>query len=213
MKTIFFSITAIILCFCIGIVLTGCAKKAMTKQEPGISEQQTEAAAAERERERARLEAEKATREKELREREEAARKAAEAEKELEKSLVAKKYPGIEGEVFESKLLKDVYFEFDRYDIRPEAAPLLKENAALLMKYPKMKIQVEGHCDERGTSEYNLSLGERRADSVMKYLFSLGISRDRISTISFGEERPFDPTHTEEAWSKNRRAHIVIVSR
>jgi peptidoglycan-associated lipoprotein len=213
MKTIFFSITAIILCFCIGIVLTGCAKKAMTKQEPGISEQQTEAAAAERERERARLEAEKATREKELREREEAARKAAEAEKELEKSLVAKKYPGIEGEVFESKLLKDVYFEFDRYDIRPEAAPLLKENAALLMKYPKMKIQVEGHCDERGTSEYNLSLGERRADSVMKYLFSLGISRDRISTISFGEERPFDSSHTEEGWSKNRRAHIVIVSR
>ena len=213
MKTIFFSITAIILCFCIGIVLTGCAKKAMTKQEPGISEQQTEAAAAERERERARLEAEKATREKELREREDAARKAAEAQKELEKSLVSKKYPGIEGEVFESKLLKDVYFEFDRYDIRPEAAPLLKENAALLMKYPKMKIQVEGHCDERGTSEYNLSLGERRADSVMKYLFSLGISRDRISTISFGEERPFDPSHTEEGWSKNRRAHIVIVSR
>jgi len=208
MKKIFFSITALILCCCIGIVLPGCAKKNVTKQDPVISEQQAEAAAAERERERARLEAERATKEKE-----EAARRAAEAQKELEKSLVAKKYPGIEGEVFESKLLKDVYFEFDRYDIRPEAAPLLKENAALLMKYPKMKIQVEGHCDERGTSEYNLSLGERRADSVMKYLFSLGISRDRISTISFGEERPFDPSHTEEGWSKNRRAHIVIVSR
>ena len=208
MKKLFFSITALILCCCIGIVLPGCAKKNVTKQDPVISEQQAEAAAAERERERARLEAERATKEKE-----EAARRAAEAQKELEKSLVAKKYPGIEGEVFESSLLKDIYFEFDRYDIRPEAAPFLRENAALLMKYPKMKIQVEGHCDERGTSEYNLSLGERRADSVMKYLFSLGISRDRISTISFGEERPFDPTHTEEAWSKNRRAHIVIVSR
>ena len=213
MKKISFSIMALILCFSIGIVLPGCAKKNVTKQDPGISEQQAEAAAAERERERVRLEAEKATREKELKEREEAARRAAEAQKELEKSLVAKRYPGIEGEVFESSLLKDIYFEFDRYDIRPEAAPFLKENAALLMKYPKMKIQIEGHCDERGTSEYNLSLGERRANSAMNQLISLGISRDRISTISFGEERPFDSTHTEEAWSKNRRAHIVIVSR
>jgi peptidoglycan-associated lipoprotein len=211
MKKISFTIAALILCCCIGIVLPGCAKKATTKQDPGISEQQAQAAAAERER--ARLEAEQASKEKELREREEAARKAAEAQKELEKSLVAKKYPGIEGEVFESKLLKDIYFEFDRYDIRPEAAPLLRENAALLMKYPKMKIQIEGHCDERGTSEYNLSLGERRANSAMNQLISLGISRDRISTISFGEERPFDPSHTEEGWSKNRRAHIVIVSR
>ena len=89
---------------------------------------------------------------------------------------MAKRYPGIEGEVFESSLLKDIYFEFDRYDIRPEAAPLLRENATLLMKYPKMKIQIEGHCDERGTSEYNLSLGERRANSAMNQLISLGIS-------------------------------------
>jgi peptidoglycan-associated lipoprotein len=81
------------------------------------------------------------------------------------------------------------------------------------MKYPKMKIQIEGHCDERGTSEYNLSLGERRANSAMNQLISLGISRDRISTISFGEERPFDSSHTDAAWSKNRRAHMVIVSR
>ena len=208
MKKLFFSITAIILCCCIGIALPGCAKKNVTKQDPVISEQQAEAAAAERERERARLEAERATKEKE-----EAARRAAEAQKELEKSLVAKKYPGIEGEVFESKLLKDIYFEFDRYDIRPEAAPLLRENAALLMKYPKMKIQIEGHCDERGTSEYNLSLGERRANSAMNQLILLGISTDRISTISYGEERPFDSSHTDEAWSKNRRAHMVIVSR
>ncbi len=208
MKKISFSITAIILCCCIGIVLPGCAKKNVTKQEPAISEQQAEAAAAERERERARLEAEKT-----LREKEEAARKAVEAQKELEKSLVAKKYPGIEGEVFESSLLKDIYFELDRYDIRPEAAPLLKENAALLMKHPKIKIQIEGHCDERGTNEYNLSLGERRANSAMNQLISLGISRDRISTISFGEERPFDSSHTDAAWSKNRRAHLVIVSR
>ena len=148
--------------------------------------------------------------------REEAARKAAEAEKEkgdLEKSLVAKKYPGIEGEILESKLLKDVYFEFDRYEIRPQDAAVLKESAGLLLKSPNLKIQIEGHCDERGTIEYNLALGERRANSIKNYLASMGVSRGRISTISYGKERPLDPGHNEEAWAKNRRGHIVILSR
>ncbi len=142
----------------------------------------------------------------------EAAKRAA-AEKEFEKSLVAKKYPGIEGEVFESRLLKDIHFDFDRYDIRPGDAEILKENAALLLRYPKVRIQIEGHCDERGTNEYNLALGERRANSAKRYLVSLGISEDRISTISYGEERPLDPGHNEEAWAKNRRAHFVILSK
>jgi peptidoglycan-associated lipoprotein len=92
-------------------------------------------------------------------------------------------------------------------------AEILKENAALLHKYPKVKIQIEGHCDERGTNEYNLALGERRANSTRNYLISLGISPDRISTISYGEERPLDPGHNEEAWAKNRRAHFVILSK
>ncbi len=109
-------------------------------------------------------------------------------EKEFEKSLVVKKYPGIEGEVLESKLLKDIYFNFDKYDIRPGDAEILKENAALLKKNPNVKIQIEGHCDERGTVEYNLALGERRANSAKKYFISLDISPDRISTISYGEE-------------------------
>jgi peptidoglycan-associated lipoprotein len=89
----------------------------------------------------------------------------------------------------------------------------LKESAALLKKNPKWKIQIEGHCDERGTVEYNLALGERRANSTKRYLVSLGITSDRISTISFGKERPLDPGHNEEAWAKNRRAHIVVLSK
>jgi peptidoglycan-associated lipoprotein len=89
----------------------------------------------------------------------------------------------------------------------------LKQNAALLAKYPRVKIQIEGHCDERGTSQYNLALGERRATSTKQYLITLGISADRISTISYGEEKPLDPGHNEEAWAKNRRAHSVILSK
>jgi peptidoglycan-associated lipoprotein len=133
--------------------------------------------------------------------------------RELEKSLVAKKERGIEGEVFESKLLKDIYFGYDKYEIRREDEEILKENAAFLKKNPKMKIQIEGHCDERGTAEYNLALGERRANHTKKYLVSLGIASDRISTISYGEERPLDPSNNEEAWAKNRRAHIVVLSK
>ena len=208
------SVVTLVLC-CLALVLTGCPKKTVMKEEPSVStadEAAAAAAAAERERVAKREAEERALREKELKARDEAAKKA-DAEKEFEKSLVAKKYPGIEGEVLESKMLKDITFDFDKYDIRPQDASILKENAALLMKYPNMKIQIEGHCDERGTIEYNLALGERRANSCKNYLISLGVPRDRISTISYGKERPLDPGHTEEAWAKNRRAHTVVLSK
>jgi peptidoglycan-associated lipoprotein len=198
-----------VLILCTGLLLTGCPKKTVVKEEP--STKKAEEAVAEREK-AARLEAEKEAREKELaRIREEEAKKA--KEKEFERSLVAKREPGIAGEVFESKLLKDIHFDFDKYDIRPGDADILKDNAALLMQYPKVKIQAEGHCDERGTNEYNLALGERRANSTKKYLISLGVSSDRISTISYGEEKPLDPRSNEEAWAKNRRGHFVILSK
>jgi peptidoglycan-associated lipoprotein len=198
------SLIIIILIFCFGLILMGCPKKTVVKEEPSV--QSTEELTAER------AAKEKEAREKELaRIREEEAKKA--REKEFEKSLVAKKEPGIEGEVFESKLLKDIRFDFDKYDIRPGDTEILKGNAALLMKHPSVKIQIEGHCDERGTIEYNLALGERRANSVKKYLISLGISADRISAISYGKEKPLDPGHNEEAWAKNRRAHAVILSK
>jgi peptidoglycan-associated lipoprotein len=198
------SLVAVVLILCVGLVLTGCPKKTVVKEEPSMKK--AEEAVAEREK------AAKLEREKELaRIREEEAKKA--KEQEFEKSLVAKKEPGIAGEVFESRLLKDIHFDFDKYDIRPEDTEILKENAALLMQYPKVKIQTEGHCDERGTNEYNLALGERRANAAKKYLLSLGISPDRISTISYGEEKPLDAGHNEEAWFKNRRGHFVILSK
>jgi peptidoglycan-associated lipoprotein len=194
-------LVVLVLILCLGLLLTGCPKKTVMKEEPSMKK--AEEPVAEREK-AAKLEAEK-----EARIREEEAKKA----KEFEKSLVAKKEPGIAGEVFESRLLKDIRFDFDKYDIRPGDAEILKENATLLMQYPKVKIQVEGHCDERGTNEYNLALGERRANAAKKYLLTLGISTDRISSISYGEEKPLDAGHNEEAWSKNRRGHFVILSK
>jgi peptidoglycan-associated lipoprotein len=205
------SIGILILILCLGLILTGCPKKTVVKEEPSLKKAEELAAGRER---AAKLEAERAAKEVQEKElakiREEEAKKARE---EFEKSLVAKKESGIEGEILESKLLKDIHFDFDKYDIRPGDAEILKENAALLKKYTNVKIQIEGHCDERGTNEYNLALGERRANSTKKYLSSLGISPDRISTISYGEERPLDPGHNEEAWAKNRRAHTIILSK
>jgi peptidoglycan-associated lipoprotein len=210
------SLCVIIFVLCsLALTLAGCPKKTVMKEEPSVTtadEAAAAAAAAERERVAKREAEERTLREKELKARDEAAKKA-DAGKEFEKSLVAKKYPGIEGEVLESKMLKDITFEFDKYDIRPQDASILKDNATLLMKYPNMKVQIEGHCDERGTIEYNLALGERRANSCKNYLISLGVPRDRISTISYGKERPLDPGHTEEAWAKNRRAHTVVLSK
>ncbi|MBI4404414.1 MAG: peptidoglycan-associated lipoprotein Pal [Deltaproteobacteria bacterium] len=109
--------------------------------------------------------------------------------------------------------LQTIYFEFDRYTIRPDAREALRANASWLKKNPTANVQMEGHCDERGTNEYNLALGEKRAASARDYLAKLGISRNRLSVISYGEERPADPGHDETAWAKNRRAAFVIVSR
>jgi peptidoglycan-associated lipoprotein len=206
------SIIMIVLFLCVGLILSGCPKKTVVKDD--ASARKAEELAAQKERER--LEAEKKAQEEARLKEEEAKREAARqeaAKREFEKSLQAKKTPGIEGEVFESGLLKDIYFEFDRYDVRPQDADILKQNAAWLTKSPNAKIQIEGHCDERGTSEYNLALGERRANSTKKYLISLGVKADRISTITYGKERPLDPAHTEEAWAKNRRAHSIVLSK
>ena len=209
------SLLVFVLILCLGLVMTGCPKKTVVREEPSMKKAE-EPAVAEREK-TARLEAEKAAQEKEAREKELARIREEEAkrakEKEFEKSLVAKKEPGIEGEVLESKLFKDIHFDFDKYDIRPGDTDVLKENGALLMKNPSVKIQIEGNCDERGTIEYNLALGERRANAAKRYLISLGISVDRISTISYGKEKPLDPGHNEEAWTKNRRDHFIILSK
>jgi peptidoglycan-associated lipoprotein len=109
--------------------------------------------------------------------------------------------------------LKPVFYELDSSDLSPTAQKALDENAALLKRYSSWAVTVEGHCDERGTAEYNLALGERRAIAARAYLVSLGISADRLRTVSYGKEFPFDPGHDESAFAKNRRAHFVITAK
>ena len=109
-------------------------------------------------------------------------------------------------------LLKAIYFDTNRHEIRADQRPTLEANAQKLKNPPlsTFNLVVEGHCDERNTSEYNMALGDRRANSVKQYLISLGIPASRIRTISYGEERPVDPGHTEDAWAKNRRGEFVL---
>ena len=109
-----------------------------------------------------------------------------------------------------SSPLKDVYFDFDRYDLRADSREILKANSAWLKANASAQVQIEGHCDERGTTEYNVALGSRRAESVKDYLVTLGTSADRLSTISYGEEVPVCREQTEECWQKNRRVRFVV---
>jgi peptidoglycan-associated lipoprotein len=108
---------------------------------------------------------------------------------------------------------KPVFYPLDGADLDEAGRAVVTANAELMKKYPTWVVTVEGHCDERGTSEYNLALGERRAVLVKTYLVSLGIEPDRVRTVSYGKEFPFDPGHDEAAWAKNRRAHFVITSK
>jgi len=109
--------------------------------------------------------------------------------------------------------LQDIYFDFDKYNIRPESRLILKENYAVLRGVPGAEVLIEGHCDERGTVEYNLALGQRRANATRDFLISLGMEAPQLSTVSYGEERPLDPRHNEDAWAKNRRCHFVVLKR
>ena len=110
----------------------------------------------------------------------------------------------------ENAALKDVHFEFDKYDIRPAEARILEENARWLKSNAGYLVLIEGHADERGTNEYNLALGERRARATMNYLVSQGVQSGRFTILSYGEERSLCKEHTEECWAKNRRAHFLV---
>ncbi|MDR3511267.1 MAG: peptidoglycan-associated lipoprotein Pal [Caulobacteraceae bacterium] len=105
-----------------------------------------------------------------------------------------------------------VYFDFDAYTIRTDAQNVLAQQAAWLSRYPAVRVRIEGNCDERGTREYNLALGGRRAHSVMEFLVAHGVSADRIEPVSYGKERPIDSGTGEDAWSHNRNAHTAITS-
>ena len=109
--------------------------------------------------------------------------------------------------------LKPVFYSLDSSDVDQAGQQALQSNADVLKKYTTWQVTIEGHCDERGTAEYNLALGERRATAARTYLLSLGVPADRIKIVSYGKEFPFDPGHDEAAWSKNRRAHFVVTAK
>ena len=155
-----------------GVIISGCAKKAVTKAEG-------ETAAKPTVEEKAPAPAPK-----------EEPMPAAEEKKMLE--------------------LKDAFFDFDKSNIREDAKAPLQNNGEFLRANKNTKIAIEGHCDERGTNEYNLALGQRRADSAKRYLINLGINASRISTISYGEEKPQCKEQNEGCWQKNRRAHFIV---
>jgi peptidoglycan-associated lipoprotein len=117
------------------------------------------------------------------------------------------------GDINKNSPFQPVFFAFDSADVDGTAQQALNANAEIMKKYPTWVVTIEGHADERGTAEYNLALGERRAMSARTYLVSLGVSADRLRTVSYGKEFPFDPGHDEAAWAKNRRAQFVLTSK
>ncbi|MGH7905417.1 MAG: peptidoglycan-associated lipoprotein Pal, partial [Candidatus Binataceae bacterium] len=106
--------------------------------------------------------------------------------------------------------LSDIHFGFNDYTIDPQDGQVLKSNAQWLEQHPQSHVQIEGHCDERGSEEYNIALGARRAQAAKDYLETLGVAGDRISTISYGKELPLCTEHTDDCWAKNRRDHFVV---
>jgi peptidoglycan-associated lipoprotein len=106
--------------------------------------------------------------------------------------------------------VKDAYFDYDKADIRADARDALSQTAQFLRSYPQLKVVIEGHCDERGSTEYNLALGDRRAAATKQFLVSLGISADRMETVSYGKERPFCTESNEQCWQQNRRGHFIM---
>jgi peptidoglycan-associated lipoprotein len=164
----------------------------------GTPQQQQEMAEAERRR----LEQLAAIEEKERAVREESMRRGPEG-----------RLPEVaEGLTREAFLQEDVHFSYDSFTLSEEAKALLEQKAQWLAMYPEVSVQIEGHCDERGTIAYNLALGERRANMVKQYIVALGVDVSRIATISYGKESPIDPGHTEAAWKRNRRAHFTITN-
>ena len=215
--------------FSVSVFINSCAPKKPKVDQTAIMREQERAAEeaklkAEEEERRKFDEAMKAEQERRATEEtrlkaEEEARLKAEEEKRVEEERLKEEEGEItpqvarEAETKAVPQLGDIHFDFDKSDIRADSREILQKNADWLQNNPDIKIQIEGHCDERGTTEFNLALGDRRAMSTKKYLISLGMSADRIYTISYGEELPIDPNRSEDAWAKNRRAHIFIITK
>lgn len=107
--------------------------------------------------------------------------------------------------------LKDIHYDFDKYDIRPKDAKILKQDSLWIERNAGTRVKIEGNCDERGTVEYNMVLGQERADAAKRFLVNLGVEKGSLETISYGKEKPIDPGHDEQAWEQNRRSHFVPV--
>jgi peptidoglycan-associated lipoprotein len=125
-----------------------------------------------------------------------------------EEAVVAREEKGAAAAI-SAPALDDVYFDFDRYNIRPGDAETLKKDYGRIASNTNGKVRIEGNCDERGTVEYNLALGQKRADAAKAFLVSLGVDANRLDTVSYGKEKPADPGHNEQAWAKNRRDHFT----
>ncbi|MEJ2641526.1 MAG: peptidoglycan-associated lipoprotein Pal [Desulfosarcinaceae bacterium] len=175
------------------LLTTSCAKKQV----------QTETAV--EEPEQPMVEEDTAAEEEAARQAEMERQKALEAERLAEEE--AKRVAMMALNMFQSE---DIYFDFDSSVLSPMSQEVLQRKADWMNENMDATVIVEGHCDERGTAAYNLALGERRADATKEFLVNLGIAADRLTTISYGEEKPVDPGHNEEAWAKNRRAHFVV---
>ena len=196
--------------------LAGCAKKAALKEETTVAQEQKPAQAPEKAATSDAEARERALREQALRDQaakeaaeraeKEAAEKAAREAAERAKREAAEK----EAAILKELQIPDIHFDFDKYNLKSEAQAVLKSGAPAYLKYRNYNLTIEGNCDERGTEEYNLALGEKRANEAAKYLIDLGIEKERIKTISYGKERPLDPGHDETAWAKNRRDHFVV---
>ena len=174
----------------VAFLAPSCGKKEI-RSEPVMSEEEARRKAEEEARRRE-MERQAAVREESLKE---------------ESLTEEKERTRLERDIFENE---DILFEFDSAKLSEEAQQILRTKAEWLRKNPRAQVIIEGHCDERGTNEYNLALGDRRAFSAKAFLIDLGISLSRLTTVSYGEERPLDSRSDEEAWAKNRRAHFVI---
>ncbi|MFW6148134.1 MAG: peptidoglycan-associated lipoprotein Pal [Thermodesulfobacteriota bacterium] len=224
MKKHLIVLVLVVFAFSSMFVLASCAKKQMVVGEEEVKaapEEEAKPAVTEtaKEEEEAKLER--------LKELEEAKKAEAIEEKEIveERAVVEEKVeekveeaaPAFdEKEAYRERMAaqveaESIFFDFDRSFIKPEYRPILEKKAKFLKEFPEYSLRIEGNCDERGTNEYNLALGDRRADSAKNYLISQGLSADRIATISYGEERPLALGHNEEAWAQNRRDDFVLI--
>ena len=187
-KTLMVLIALAVVCSAL-FLMTSCTQKEATVEEvtppppPGPSEEEVRAAR-------------------------EAEERAAQERRAEEERMRAEAKAQQEMEDFESI---NIYFDFDKSELTADAQAVLMKKAEYLKKNPKYAVRIEGNCDERGTNEYNLALGERRAHAALDFLATLGVSKDRMSTISYGEERPLDPGSGEDAWAKNRNDQFVLV--